>query len=87
VYGIDEEKYAELSPWFTVDASFIQQLPVNSLPADSLRKHPYIDYRQAKALDRLRRQKKRLSGWEDLQLLDEFGGDVRQRLLPYLNFE
>jgi competence ComEA-like helix-hairpin-helix protein len=87
VYGIDEDKYAALSPWFTVDASHVQKLPVNLLPMDSLRKHPYINYRQARAIERLRRQKKQLSGWENLQLLDEFTEDDQRRILPYLSFE
>jgi DNA uptake protein ComE-like DNA-binding protein len=87
VYGIDEEKYGELAPWFTVDTSFIRRLSVNTLPQDSLRKHPYIDYRQAKVMERLRKQKKGLSGWENLQLLDEFSENDKLRMLPYLSFE
>jgi DNA uptake protein ComE-like DNA-binding protein len=87
VYGIDEEKYAALSPWFTVDASQLRKLSVNTLPADSLRRHPYINYRQARAIERLRKQKKQLSGWENLQLLEEFTEEDGQRILPYLSFE
>jgi DNA uptake protein ComE-like DNA-binding protein len=87
VYGIDEEKYNALAPWFTADASLIRKLPVNMLPQDSLRRHPYLDYRQAKAIEQLRRQKKSLSGWENLQLLSEFTDNDKKRLLPYLSFE
>ncbi|MDR1337324.1 MAG: helix-hairpin-helix domain-containing protein [Tannerella sp.] len=87
VYGIDEDRYAALSPWFTVEASHVRKLSVNSLPMDSLRKHPYISYRQARAIERLRRQKKQLSGWENLQLLEEFTEDDQRRILPYLSFE
>ncbi|MDR0845768.1 MAG: helix-hairpin-helix domain-containing protein [Tannerella sp.] len=87
VYGIDEEKYNSLAPWFTADASLIRKLPVNVLPQDSLRRHPYLDYRQARAIEQLRRQKKGLSGWENLQLLNEFTENDQKRLLPYLSFE
>jgi competence ComEA-like helix-hairpin-helix protein len=87
VYGIDEEKYAELEPWFTANASSVRPLFVNALPADSLRKHPYITPRQAYAIERLRKQKKHLTGWENLQLLDEFTEIDKQRLAPYLSFE
>lgn len=87
VYGIDEEKYAALSPWFTVDASKVQRLSVNLLPADSLRKHPYISYRQARVIERLRKQNKGLAGWENLQLLEDFTEQDKLRLLPYLSFE
>ncbi|MDR2138712.1 MAG: helix-hairpin-helix domain-containing protein [Tannerella sp.] len=87
VYGIDEDKYAALSPWFTVDASHVRKLPVNVWPMDSLRKHPYINYRQARAIERLRKRKKQLSGWENLQLLDEFTDHDKVRILPYLSFD
>ncbi|MDR0796750.1 MAG: helix-hairpin-helix domain-containing protein, partial [Tannerella sp.] len=72
--------------WFTVDASLIQKLEVNSLPQDSLR-HPYINYRQARAIVQLRTQKKQLTGWENLTLLDEFSDQDKSRILPYLSFE
>jgi DNA uptake protein ComE-like DNA-binding protein len=87
VYGIDEETYHELAPWFTVDASHIKRLTINTLPVDSLSKHPYIKYSRARAIDRLRRQKKHLTGWEDLQLLKEFDETDKARLEPYLSFE
>jgi competence ComEA-like helix-hairpin-helix protein len=87
VFGIDADKYLELEPWFTVDTSAVRTLPVNTIPADSLRNHPYITRRQASAIERLRKQKKRLSGWENLQSLNEFSEIDRKRLLPYLSFE
>ena len=87
VYGIDEERYNALAPWFAVDESFIKKLTVNSLPQDSLSRHPYINYRQARAIIQIRIQKKQLSGWENLALLDEFTEHDKSRILPYLSFE
>ena len=87
VYGIDEERYAAFEPWFTIDDSFIHKLTVNTLPQDSLSRHPYISYRQARAIVQLRIQKKQLSGWENLVLLDEFTDYDKNRILPYLSFE
>jgi DNA uptake protein ComE-like DNA-binding protein len=87
VYGIDEERYASFVPWFTVDDSFIRKLPVNTLIQDSLSRHPYISYRQARAIIQLRTQKKQLSGWDNFALLDEFTEFDKNRILPYLSFE
>jgi DNA uptake protein ComE-like DNA-binding protein len=87
VYGIDEERYNEFAPWFTADPSLINKLPVNQLSQDSLRRHPYIDYNQAKIITRLRRQKGKLAGWENLRLLDEFKEIDLVRLQYYLSFE
>ncbi|MDR2918679.1 MAG: helix-hairpin-helix domain-containing protein [Tannerella sp.] len=87
VYGIDEEKYNSLAPWFTVDILLIKQLNIHTLPQESLRKHPYINYQQAKAINKLLQQKKKLSGWENLQLLNEFTEHDKARLQHYLSFE
>lgn len=87
VFGMDEERYHSLLPWFHADPSFIAQLPVNRLPADSLLRHPYLRYNQSKAIRQLRRQKGRLAGWENLRLLEEFTTEDRQRLAHYLSFD
>lgn len=87
VYGIDAERYEALKSWFIVDPSFLRRLPVNALPADSLSKHPYISYRQARAIYDLRTRKGKLSGWESLSLLEEFAEGDRERIAPYLSFE
>jgi DNA uptake protein ComE-like DNA-binding protein len=87
VYGIDEERYNALKSWFTADPSLVFKLDVNKLSQDSLNRHPYINYGQSKVITRLRRQKGRLTGWENLQLLDEFTDIDKIRLLPYLSFD
>ncbi|MDR3252515.1 MAG: helix-hairpin-helix domain-containing protein [Tannerella sp.] len=87
VYGIDEEKYNSLAGWFTVDASQIAKLSVNTLSLDSLNRHPYIDYRQAKVIVQLRKQKGKLAGWENFSLLDEFTEIDRLKLQHYLSFD
>ncbi|MDR2915868.1 MAG: helix-hairpin-helix domain-containing protein [Tannerella sp.] len=87
VYGIDEERYNALKPWFIADPSLVFKLDVNKLSQDSLRRHPYINYGQSKVITQLRRQKGRLKGWENLQLLDEFTDSDKIRLLPYLSFD
>lgn len=87
VYGIDEEKFETLNEWFTVNDNTLKKLLVNQLPEDSIRRHPYIDYQQAKVLVRLRKKIGKLSGWDNLLLLEEFTEADRYRLTPYLSFD
>lgn len=87
VYGIDEERYNAMKSWFSVDSSAIYPLKVNQISRDSLIRHPYLSYKQARVIRQLLKQKSRLSGWENLQLLEEFTEDDRGRLAPYLSFE
>lgn len=87
VYGMDEERFAALKEWFCVNPGLIQKRPINRFPTDSLLRHPYLNYRQAKAIQQLRRQKGKLTGWENLILLEEFSEADRKRIEPYLSFE
>ncbi len=86
IYGMDDERYNKLKVWFDVDTAFIAKLPVNYLPSDSLVKHPYVNYKQAKIIYQLKRQKGELTGWENLNLLDEFTVCDKERLYPYFLF-
>ena len=86
VYGIDAERYEALAPWFTVDTGQIRPLDIQTLPAADLLRHPYLNYSQVKVILQLRKQKSRLSGWENLLLLEEFTDTDRERLTPYLLF-
>lgn len=87
VYGIDKDKYEGLKTWFTVNPELTKKLNVNILPSDSLRKHPYINYEQARAIIQQRKQKRKLNGWEDLSNLEEFTETDKERLKYYLSFD
>ncbi len=86
VYGIDEERYNNLYPWFKVDTTRIHPLLINQLPYRELLRHPYLNASQVRQLDRLRR-KAPLQSWNDFILLEEFSTVDYQRLRPYLSFE
>lgn len=86
VYGMDRVLYEKILPWVSVENPSPVLLPVNSLSLPALKKHPYINFYQAKAIVELRR-KKRLSDVSDLQLLEEFSAEDITRLRPYLSFE
>lgn len=87
VYGLTEERYMQLSSWFRVDSSRIRRLTINTLPSDSLIRHPYLNSIQVREILRMRSRKGRLAGWHDLALLEEFGETDRQRLFPYICFD
>jgi DNA uptake protein ComE-like DNA-binding protein len=51
IYRFDEEKYEGLSDLVTVSPSYVKVYPLWTLPADSLRRHPYIDnYETARSI-------------------------------------
>ena len=77
---------AEAMAYFTVDASHIQRLRINELTLAQLRRHPYIDYLQARDICDYRRLKGPISSLAQLRLLHVFPEAALDRLRPYIEF-
>ena len=86
IYGMYEELYTQITPYLDVDPENIVRIPANSASLEQLKAHPYINFYQAKAIVELRKKRGRLSGVEDLQLLEEFTPEDWTRITPYLTF-
>ena len=82
INGFPEESL----PYFTIQNPEVQQLNVNTLTLEQLRKHPYINFYQARAILDYRRLHGFLHSLEDLKLLKEFPPEALQRLKPYVCF-
>jgi DNA uptake protein ComE-like DNA-binding protein len=77
-----------LMQWFVVtDTVPIRKVSVNRASLSELRRHPYINFYQARAIVELRRQYGPIKNPDRLSLLDEFTGQDLERLEPYLDFE
>jgi len=87
VYGIDEDRYHALKEWFIVTPHLIQKRSLNTLSADSLYRHPYLSKPQARAILQQRNQKGKLTGWNNLKLLDEFADIDEDPINSYFSFE
>ena len=61
-----------------------RQLNVNRLSVQELKRHPYLNYYQAKAIVDYRRQHGPLRSLQDLSLLKDFPPEAIQRLEPYV---
>lgn len=77
---------SEAKKYFSVNASNVHQLNVNRLSLNELKRHPYINYYQAKAITDYRRQHGPLHSLSDLRLLPEFPEEAIRRLEPYVCF-
>ncbi len=50
VWGIDSAKYAQIEGAFIIDKKNIRKINLNTVTINDLKKHPYLDYYQAKAI-------------------------------------
>ena len=53
VYGMDSTRYNDIVPHLYITPNTVATLDLNSATIDQLKRHPYLDYYQAKAIVRL----------------------------------
>ncbi len=76
-----------LMEWFIItDTVPLRQIRVNKETINELRRHPYINFYQARSIVEFRRDRGNIKGPEQLTLLEEFTGQDLERLVPYLDF-
>lgn len=72
--------------YLTIEDPTPHKLNVNTLSLNELRKHPYINFYQAKAITDYRRLHGPLHSLGDLRLSKDFPPEVIKRLEPYVEF-
>lgn len=76
----------EAKQYITISNPTTRKLNINSLSLNELRRHPYINYYQARAIIDYRRQYGPIGNLYDLHLLPDFPEEAIQRLLPYVEY-
>ena len=79
--------YRQLTDWFRVDTTAIRRIPVNRTSVDRLRRHPYLNFYQAKALVEYRRKHGPLKSLKPFVLYEEFTREDLERINHYLSFD
>lgn len=72
--------------FFVIDHATPHKLNVNHLSLEQLRRHPYINYYQAKAITTYRRLRGPIKSIQDLRLSSDFTEADLRRLEPYVEF-
>jgi hypothetical protein len=76
-----------LMKWFFLgDSVPFRKVYVNTESLSSLRKHPYLDFYQARAIVEFRRERGKIKGPEQLSFIEEFTDQDLVRLSPYLDY-
>ena len=82
VYGLREEHYFAASPYLNVDAEILRRFNLNFATLTELGRHPYIGFRIARKIVKLRDEKGKYSSVEDLSGIKNKlpGGNVGSRV-------
>lgn len=76
----------ESKKYFVIQGASPKKLNVNKLNLQQLRKHPYINYYQAKTIVDYRRLHGKIASLDDLRLSKDFPPEAIRRLEPYVEF-
>lgn len=84
---LEIEDFPESSlSFFVIPDDQLRKINLNRLTLEQLRRHPYINFYQAKAITDYRRLKGPLHSLQDLRLQKDFTPEAIQRLEPYVEF-
>ncbi len=72
--------------FFDLGSTDIQRININALSLNELQRHPYINFRQARAIIDYRRLYGPIRDLHDLCLSPDFTDDAMTRLLPYVKY-
>jgi DNA uptake protein ComE-like DNA-binding protein len=76
----------EAKAYLRIESPSPRKLNVNRLSLEALRRHPYINFYQAKAITDYRRLNGPIRSLSDLSLSRDFPQEAIDRLLPYVEY-
>lgn len=87
VYGMTDDRYQAIAQHITIDTANIHKININTADYATLKRHPYIDNYQARAIIKLRSSGVRFSNPNDLLKVSIIDIETVNKLIPYISFE
>lgn len=87
VYGLKKSRVDSISSSLTIDLNYLHSININNATIDELSIHPYISYKEASDILRLRKRKGRIFDLESLRKKKIFQDSTFSRVKPYLSLE
>jgi len=81
-----EDFPTESKRFFVIENPSPQKLNVNKLSLYELKRHPYINFYQARAITDYRRLHGPIKSLDELRLLKDFPQEAIDRLIPYIEY-
>ncbi len=84
-YGLPDSTFQKIKPFLHL-TPLTQKISINQITVDSLARHPYITYRQARAIVNYRINHGPFESWEDFKNILVLTPEEQQKLAHYLQF-
>lgn len=72
--------------YISIDENNIRRLRINQLTLSQLKRHPYLNYYQARAISDYRRLRGNIHSISELKLMKEFSNHDIERIGPYIEY-
>ena len=87
VYGMDEDRYAEMQAQVSVDPSHIQKIHINNVDFESLEHFPYLTFKQMNAIVQFREQHGDYTSINDMRNIAILNDEILRKIGPYIDFK
>ncbi|GHU85991.1 hypothetical protein FACS1894153_2220 [Bacteroidia bacterium] len=87
VWGIDSAKYLQIEKHFIINTKEIRKIDINTISINDLKKHPYLDYYQAKAIVQEREKYGYFNDIEGIKKIELIDDKTFQKIQSYLKCE
>jgi DNA uptake protein ComE-like DNA-binding protein len=84
IWGLEKLNINNLKKQTEIDTTFIKKVNINSATFDHLYTHPYINYKQSKAIINYRLQHGRFADVKDIQKIVLIDSNLFRKIAPYL---
>jgi DNA uptake protein ComE-like DNA-binding protein len=87
VFGMDDDRYAEMQGQVSVDPTHIQKIHINKVDFDGLKKFPYLSFKQMNAIVQFREQHGDYSSLNDMRNIAILNDEILRKIEPYIDFK
>ena len=84
-YGLKDSTFQVVKRFLDLSPVY-RKININTMPADSIKNHPYIKWNQANVIVKYRNQHGALTSIEDLEKVGVFSENDLEKIQPYIEF-
>ncbi len=84
-YGLPDSVFQKIRPILQV-SPILKTISINSILVEDLQKHPYFNFKQAKAISNYRINHGPFKNWSDLQKVRALSAETLEKIKPYIDF-
>jgi competence protein ComEA len=85
VWKMEETKYAEIIPYMSIDLDGLRKIKLNTVSAEELKAHPYLNWNIANSLIKIRERKGGFHAVEEIKESILVNEELFNKLKPYVS--